>query len=183
MRIRRGPATVTGDAHRGVSGAQPPIRVRRSGRRGGVGPGARRPASDHKPTRPSWKGVGSMVLSRRISLALGIACLGIFVSASTALAAGPAYRHRQGGGSKRNPAPATQVTTTTEPVVKDGNQQTPVPGPVLSVRCNSPPAATGAVLGMPHTVSTRSMQSRERNTLLVVATTGSFWVNHAAVRK
>src|SRR5205823_7146793 len=42
--------------------AQPLIRHRRAGKARTVGPGARRPASGRKPTRPSWKGVGSMDL-------------------------------------------------------------------------------------------------------------------------
>ena len=56
VQIRRGPATVTGDAHR--------IRPlsRSAGREGarGSSPGARRPSSDRRHSRPSRKGVGSM---------------------------------------------------------------------------------------------------------------------------
>ena len=60
MRIRRGPATVTGEVRR----TRPPKRAqatgsqREPGRRGGIGPEARRPAPTASPHRPSWKGVG-----------------------------------------------------------------------------------------------------------------------------
>ena len=61
MRIRRGPATVTGEARRTrATRAQPLGRTTRPGKARRVGPGARRPASDRKPDTPSWKGVAHM---------------------------------------------------------------------------------------------------------------------------
>ena len=59
MRIRRGPATVTGDADRTRAGARRHWDATTAAREGAgrVGPGARRPASDRQAHTPSWKGV------------------------------------------------------------------------------------------------------------------------------
>src|ERR1700719_3711819 len=58
VRIRRGPATVTGDAHRGApSGAKPPIRLLRTGKARGVSPGSQETSLRPKPTTPRGKGL------------------------------------------------------------------------------------------------------------------------------
>ncbi len=62
-----------------------------------------------------------MVSSRRFSLALGAACLGLTVFACAALAAGPASVTVRVEGTNETLVPPTEVTTTTTPVVKDGN--------------------------------------------------------------
>ncbi len=64
-----------------------------------------------------------MLTSRRIALALGAACISPSVSASPALAAGPATVTVRVEGLTETLLPATQVTTTTEPVVKDGKPE------------------------------------------------------------
>src|SRR5205823_11066493 len=54
---RRGPATVTGDADRRRAARTPLARhIGRPGRRGTVGPGARRPPPTDRPIRPRGKG-------------------------------------------------------------------------------------------------------------------------------
>ena len=62
-----------------------------------------------------------MLVSRRISLALAAACCALFVLASAALAAGPATVTVRVEGSSETLLQPTLVTTTTAPVVKDGN--------------------------------------------------------------
>src|SRR5919197_2870698 len=58
VRIRRGPATVTGNATARATRSSHWTAVGRSGRRGsGDGPGARRPAAARQARMPSWKGV------------------------------------------------------------------------------------------------------------------------------
>src|ERR1700685_1215786 len=102
-------------------GAQPPARLRRDGkaRRGRAGSQAtRRRPEAHKP---SWKGVGSMLNSRRISVALGAACLCLLAFAPAVLAAAPAAVTVRVEGANATLVPPTEVTTTTEPVIKDGN--------------------------------------------------------------
>jgi hypothetical protein len=69
-----------------------------------------------------------MLSSRRISLALCAACLLLCIIASTALAAGPATVTVRVEGLTETKLPATQVTTTTEPVVKDGKPEDACPG-------------------------------------------------------
>ena len=74
MRIRRGPATVTGDAHRGARTKRAATDSPTAGREGAEGrPGSQETCLRPKAHKPSWKGVGSMLISRRISLALGVA--------------------------------------------------------------------------------------------------------------
>src|SRR5689334_14716283 len=113
-----------------ASRAQPLTRLRRIGKARAVGPGARRPASGRKPTRPSWKGVGSMDL-RTLPLpakagalaACLLACLLACLVAGTApaLAATPAAVTVRVEGLAETKLPATAVTTTAVPVVKDSN--------------------------------------------------------------
>ena len=63
-----------------------------------------------------------MLASRRTSLALGAVWLPLLLSlASPALAAGPATVTVRVEGLAATKLPPTEVTTTTEPVVKDGN--------------------------------------------------------------
>ena len=69
-----------------------------------------------------------MLVPRRISLALGVMCLWLFVSASVAFAAGPASVTVRVEGLNETLLAPTQVTTTTEPVVKDGTPADSCPG-------------------------------------------------------
>ncbi len=69
-----------------------------------------------------------MLTSRRISLALGIACLALFAFVSSAPAAGPATVTVRVEGLSSTLLPPTQVTTTTAPVVKDNNPADACPG-------------------------------------------------------
>jgi hypothetical protein len=69
-----------------------------------------------------------MLNSRRNSLALGACCLLLLVFASAALAAGPATVTVRVEGLTGTLLPPTQVTTTTEPVVKDGIPGDSCPG-------------------------------------------------------
>lgn len=62
-----------------------------------------------------------MLVSRRISLALGAVCLASSVFAADAVAAGPATVTVRVEGAAETKLPPTTVTTTTTPVVKDGN--------------------------------------------------------------
>ena len=64
-----------------------------------------------------------MLTSRRIALALGAACVSLSVSASAALAAGPATVTVRVEGLTETLIPAKQVTTTTEPLAKDGKPE------------------------------------------------------------
>ncbi len=71
-----------------------------------------------------------MLVSGRMSIALGAVCLALSVlaSASAAVAAGPATVTVRVEGASATLLPPTQVTTTTEPVVKDGNPADSCPG-------------------------------------------------------
>lgn len=64
-----------------------------------------------------------MLVSPRMSLALGVVCLSLSVFASAAMAAGPATVSVRVEGLTETRLPPTQVTTTTTPVVKDGNAE------------------------------------------------------------
>jgi hypothetical protein len=68
-----------------------------------------------------------MFVARRISLALIATCL-CLVFVSSTLAAGPAAVTVRVEGVSETKLPSTQVTTTTEPVVKDGNPKDSCPG-------------------------------------------------------
>ena len=118
MRIRRGPATVTGDADRSARSAQPLDAHGGPGRRGAVGPEARRPPSDRKPDTPSWKGVASC---HDVSSASWPA-----LAAVAALVAALARRRRRTSpcasrATRAHARAAHRVTTTTTPVIKDGD--------------------------------------------------------------
>ena len=66
-----------------------------------------------------------MSIPRRLTLALGAACLSLVLACSAlvprALAAGPATVTVRVEGSTETKLPSTVVTTTTASVVKDGN--------------------------------------------------------------
>jgi hypothetical protein len=64
-----------------------------------------------------------MLVSRRIYLPLCLVCLASAVFASTALAAEPATVTVRVEGLSETKLPSTQVTTTTTPVVADGNAE------------------------------------------------------------
>ena len=66
-----------------------------------------------------------MSASRRISSALTVVCIALSVLASAALAAGPATVTVRVEGLTETKLPPTQVTTTAEPVVKDGKDACP----------------------------------------------------------
>ena len=84
--------------------AQPLIRRRRIGKARGVGPGARRPASDRKPTSPRGKGLAPMLRSTRIRpLGARRPCS---LSRLALLAAG--------GARPRSPEPATVTVRVSE---------------------------------------------------------------------
>jgi len=62
-----------------------------------------------------------MLNSRRISLALGAVCLSLMAFASAAMATGPAPVTVRVEGTNATLVPPTELTTTTAPVIKDGN--------------------------------------------------------------
>jgi hypothetical protein len=68
------------------------------------------------------------MLSSRTSLALGASCLALLSFSSAALAAGPATVTVRVEGLSATKLPPTQLTTTTEPVVKDGQPEHSCPG-------------------------------------------------------
>ena len=70
MRFRRGPATVTGDAHRCAYARCHRSAPGGSGRRGRVGPGARRPASDQSPQALVERGWLMLISSSRTTSVL-----------------------------------------------------------------------------------------------------------------
>jgi hypothetical protein len=65
---------------------------------------------------------------RRISAAIGVACVSLLVSASLARAAAPASVTVRVEGGAQTLLPSTQVTTNTTPVVKDGKPEDGCPG-------------------------------------------------------
>ena len=69
-----------------------------------------------------------MLVSRRISLALCSACLALALLVPTAHASGPATVTVRVEGLTETKLPPTQETTTTTPVVKDGNSEHSCPG-------------------------------------------------------
>jgi len=69
-----------------------------------------------------------MLTSPRIILALGAVCLSLSVFCAAALGAAPAKVTVRVEGQNETLLPATQVTTTTEPVVNDGNPADSCPG-------------------------------------------------------
>jgi hypothetical protein len=69
-----------------------------------------------------------MLTSPRKLLAFGAACVSLSVLSSAALGAGPAKVIVRVEGQNETLLAATRVTTTTEPVVKDGNPQDSCPG-------------------------------------------------------
>ena len=71
VRIRRGPATVTGDAAASGIRAAATVRTRGPGRREGSSPGARRPASDRASRGPRGKGLAHAEDAHRRARRLG----------------------------------------------------------------------------------------------------------------
>ena len=92
------------------------------GRRGGVGPGARRPASDRSPQALVERGWLHAHISSYISGARRCS-LSLLASRSPRQPRRLDRRPSPSGsrGSNETLLPATEVTTTTAPVVKDGN--------------------------------------------------------------
>jgi adhesin HecA-like repeat protein len=123
VRVRRGPATVTGEACCGVSLTQPPFRDR--GREGAAG----RPGSQETCLRPqpnSPRGKGWLMSHVRRPLVLG-ALVGTAL-ATTGVAAADAVRATKSGtrvsvrveGIKRTLVSATTLTTRSRPIDPDG---------------------------------------------------------------
>ena len=85
MRIRRGPATVTGEAHRRAAIAPPVTEPPRTAREGAEGRPGSQETSLRPPSRtPSWKGVAH---SMKLSLSTGLAAGLLALAAAPALAA------------------------------------------------------------------------------------------------
>src|ERR1035438_10919318 len=90
------------------------------GRRGGIGPGARRPTSDHKPASPRGKG-WLMNTLRCLSLVLIGACIALALPSSSLAAGEPATVTVRVEGPGGNTLLAqSEVTTTTAPVPVTG---------------------------------------------------------------
>jgi hypothetical protein len=85
------------------------------------GPGSQETCLRPQAHKPSWKGVGSMLTSRRIHLALVVASLSLCLFSPSALAGAPATVTVRAEGSAGTVLAPTQVTTTTVPVVKEGH--------------------------------------------------------------
>src|SRR5580700_8764899 len=91
-------------------GAQPPIRLRRVGKARRGRPGSQETCLRPQAHKPSWKGVGSMLISRLV-LALSAMCLSLFVFTSASLAAEPTtVTVRVEGFNGVTLLPRTQVT-------------------------------------------------------------------------
>src|SRR5215204_6226056 len=110
----------TRHCHRGSPSharCRPLVRSRtRKARR--VGPGARRPPSDHKPEALVERG-GSLQLHRLAGLVAGFLCLAAF-AATTAVAAGPANVTVRAEGASGTLVEEGGFRTTTTPVNKRG---------------------------------------------------------------
>src|SRR3954471_7103001 len=118
VRIRRGPATVTGDAARtGASAPEPLDRRRRAGKARDGRPGSQETSPDRK-AHIALVERGGFMLHRLAGLALAV--LALLVPASVAAAAPAAVTVRV-EGSAQTLLPRTAITTTTTPVVKDGD--------------------------------------------------------------
>src|SRR6516164_5272515 len=107
---------------------RPPVGCGGPGRRGGVGPGARRPASGRSPQALAERGWLMLVCPRRCRLLVSLTVLLLaWSSAGVAVEARAAQQPTQvsvrvvGAAPAFTPlVPLTLVTTTTAPVVKDG---------------------------------------------------------------
>src|ERR1700716_1931712 len=109
--------------------AQPPARLRRAGKARREG----RPGSQETCLRPSPQALverGWLMLasSRTATVAVICVALTLLTTAPAALAAGPATVTVRVEGLTETKLSATQVTTTTAPVVKDGNPEHACPG-------------------------------------------------------
>ena len=158
MRIRRGPATVTGDARRSASAATDPPRRAGKARRG-------RPGSQETCLRPKAhealeeRGLAharhsrpAFCPARRPGCSAGrrwiaALCCAALAAMHAAHAAGPATVTVRVEGLEATTLPTTQVTTTAAPVIKDGNPEHSCAGTSAAGRSNSPPAGTGAARG------------------------------------
>src|SRR3954447_18100543 len=118
VRIRRGPATATGDATRTSAGALEPPDPRRAPAKARSGkPGSEETCPDRKAHNALVER-GGFMLHRLAGLALAV--LALLVPASVAAAAPSAVTVRV-EGSAQTLLPRTAITTTTTPVVKDGD--------------------------------------------------------------
>ena len=153
VRIRRGPATVTGD----VSRKQPLADHASAGKAPLIGPGARRPASDHQAESPRGKGWPSM--KRSSILALGGASLVLAVAPAAALAAKVSVRIE--GASKTLQAAKT-IRRPTARSPSSGRPRAPARPPVLSERSTPRPTASGRAPSAPASTSSSSPRSWAR---------------------
>ena len=155
MRNRRGPATVTGDAERTrPRGPQPLARHVRAGKAREVGPEARRPPSDRKAEKPSWKGVALRCTSScpacrpesRCSLAApGALAAPVTVDLRIEGADADAVRRSGDTDVRTFPSPATTPHRCDGTAANGGTSATPMPtrGAALAGRRAAPFAMHG----------------------------------------
>ncbi len=121
-----------------------------------------------------------MLTSRRISLALGATCLCLFAVVSSAAATGPATVTVRVEGLNQTLVLPTQVTTTTDPVVKDGHAEDSCPG---TSALGALEIATGGNWGGPWSASFHQYELFSIKGESHEFGSGAFWdlwVNHAA---
>src|SRR4051812_8101021 len=118
VRLRHGPATVTGKPTAGGLEPRPLARHARREGAGGPGPEVRRPPSDRKPEALAEGVAHPMKLRPIAGMVAGLLSLGL--AAASAHAAGPADVTVRVEGAAKTLA-GGPVRTTTKPVVKDGN--------------------------------------------------------------
>jgi hypothetical protein len=121
-----------------------------------------------------------MLTSRRISVVLGSACLALFAFVSSAPAAGPATVTVRVEGTTQTLVPPTQVTTTTAPVVKDGQAEDSCPG---TSALGALELATGGSWGGPWSASFHQYELFSIEGESHEFGSGAFWdlwVNHVA---
>src|SRR5262249_2278006 len=144
VRFRRGPATVTGEAHRTRASAQATGTSVVPGRRGRVEPGSQETHPRPSSRMPSRKGVAHMqvVLSRAartgLALVLALAALALVTEAAPAA---PATVHLRVEGSSATLFDGS-VATDGKTLTKDGsgphpcdgtnNGANPTPGPTMT---------------------------------------------------
>src|ERR1700687_5443470 len=104
-----------------LHGAQPPIRLRRDGEERRGRPGSQETCLRPQAHKPSWKGVGSMLVSPRMPTVLAAALLSLLLLAAPPKAGTPATVTVRVEGTSNTLVPPTEPTTTNVPVVKDGN--------------------------------------------------------------
>src|SRR5713226_815029 len=153
VKVRRGPATVTGEARRTRTNAQGHWDARRPGKaRPGGSPEARRPAADHQAETPSRKGVADMqvVLSR--AARTGLLVVLVLAALAPAALAAPATVHLRVEGSSATVFDGP-VTTNGKTLTKDASGPhacdgtnggaNPTPGPTMTTTLDDGALAGG----------------------------------------